>query len=164
MRRRRRIARCRPWRCFCVICDKIIESMRVYCLVCSPSPPYCCLDFRQLYWSICGLTSWFETKKNLIFYPWAGRRSGPPRMRAWSIVGSSLPSRDSTATWPKKWIERVRPEYTPGQLFAPHCPHRMLPSPQICHFEENYFFRVSFSSPREETRLPNDRGFFKTTD
>ena len=32
----------------------------------------------------------------------------------------------------------------------------MLPSPQICHFEENYFFRVSFSPPHEETRLPND--------
>ena len=51
---------------------------------------------------------------------------------------------------------RVRPECAPGQLFAPHCPHRMLPSPQICHFEENYFFRVSFSPLREETRLPNE--------
>ena len=46
----------------------------------------------------------------------------------------------------------------PGQLCAPHCPHRMPPSPQIHHFEEAYFFRVSFSPPREETRLQNGRG------
>ena len=50
---------------------------------------------------------------------------------------------------------RVCPECAPGQLFAPHCTHRMSPSPQICHFEENFFFRVSFSLPCEETRLPN---------
>ena len=39
-------------------------------------------------------------KKNLTFSPWAGRRSGPPRMRAWSIVSSSLPSQ--LAALPKK--------------------------------------------------------------
>ena len=50
---------------------------------------------------------------------------------------------------------RVCPDNAPGQLFAPHCTHRMSPSPQICHFEENFFFRVSFSLPCEETRLPN---------
>ena len=32
----------------------------------------------------------------------------------------------------------------------------MPPSPQIHHFEEVYFFRVSFSPPRKETHLPND--------
>ena len=32
----------------------------------------------------------------------------------------------------------------------------MPPSPQIHHFVEAYFFRVSFSPPREETHLPND--------
>ena len=53
---------------------------------------------------------------------------------------------------------RVCPECAPGQLFAPHCTHRMSPSPQICHFEEKFFFRVSFSLPCEETRLPN--GFY----
>ena len=79
------------------------------------------------------------------FLFWAGRRSGPPRVRTRAIMESSITTWDVMATSPNKRNDQVRPECALGQLCNPHSPHSLSRTAQCHHFVDALFWGATFS-------------------